>query len=38
MKRKEKVVKNEPAINSTELIIYMNKLEKENGIQKELIY
>ena len=30
MKRKEKVVKNEPAINSTELISAMNELEKEN--------
>ena len=37
MKRKEKVVKNEPAINSTELISAMNELEKENGIQKDYL-
>ena len=34
MKRKEKKV-NEPAIDSTELILAMNQLEKESGIQKE---
>ena len=37
MKRKEKIVKNEPAINSTELISAMNELEKESGIQKDYL-
>ena len=37
MKRKEKIVKNEPAINSTELIEAMNELSKENGIEKEYL-
>ena len=36
MKRKEKKV-NEPAIDSTELILAMNQLEKESGIQKEYL-
>lgn len=37
MKRKEKIVKNEPAINSTELISAMNELEKESGIKKDYL-
>ena len=36
MKRKEKKG-NEQAINSTELILAMEELEKESGIQKEYL-
>ena len=36
MKRKEKKV-NEPAINSTELIMAMEQLEKESGIKKDYL-
>ncbi len=36
MKKKEKKT-NEPAINSTELIIAMEQLEKESGIQKDYL-